>query len=57
MSPLVVFVRTLLKTSAIFIGTTMVMLHPSLEWQHGRVHVTARTDRSGHRRAGRSAQG
>ena len=32
MTPLVVFVRTLMKTSAIFIGVTAVMLHPSLEW-------------------------
>src|SRR5690348_13397965 len=32
MSPIEVFVRTLLKTSAIFIGFTAVMLHPSLEW-------------------------
>ena len=32
MSPITVFVRTLLKTSAIFIGFTTIMLHPSLEW-------------------------
>ncbi len=32
MTPLAVFVRTLLKTSAIFIGVTTVMLHPSFEW-------------------------
>ena len=32
MTPLEVFVRTLLKTSALFIGVTVVMLHPSLEW-------------------------
>ena len=32
MTPLAVFVRTLLKTSALFIGVTVVMLHPSLEW-------------------------
>src|SRR4026209_187398 len=32
MSPITVFVRTLLKTSAIFIGFVSVMLHPSLEW-------------------------
>src|SRR5687768_16023962 len=32
MTPLVVFVRTLMKTSAIFIGVAAVMLHPSLEW-------------------------
>ena len=30
MTPLTVFVRTLMKTSAIFIGVTAVMLHPSL---------------------------
>src|SRR5215203_3182463 len=32
MSPLAVFVRTLLRTSAIFIGTTFVFLHPPSEW-------------------------
>src|SRR6478735_1699282 len=32
MTPHEVFVRTLLKTSALFIGVTVVMLHPSLEW-------------------------
>jgi hypothetical protein len=32
MSPITVFVRTLFKTSAIFIGFTTIMLHPSLEW-------------------------
>src|SRR5580765_1422194 len=32
MTPLAVFVRTFLKTSAIFIGVTAVMLHPSLQW-------------------------
>lgn len=32
MNCVTVFVRTLLRTSAIFIGTTMVFLHPSLEW-------------------------
>src|SRR5262245_39990300 len=32
MTPLAVFVRTLLKTSAIFIGVMTVVLHPSLEW-------------------------
>src|SRR5438093_5349345 len=32
MTPLAVFVRTLMKTSAVFIGVTAVMLQPSLEW-------------------------
>ena len=32
MSPLTVFVRTLMKTSAIFIGATAVFLHPRLDW-------------------------
>ena len=32
-----VFVRTLLKTSAIFLGSTFVFLHPPLEWSSGRV--------------------
>src|SRR5919112_4335429 len=33
MTPLAVFVRTLMKTTAVFIGVTTVMLHPSLEWR------------------------
>jgi HEAT repeat protein len=40
MTPLAVFVRTLLKTSAIFIGTTVVFLHPPLDWSPART-VTA----------------
>jgi len=37
MSPLAVFVRTLLRTSAIFIGTMLVFLHPPSEWSAGRI--------------------
>src|SRR5262245_18136183 len=33
MSPAAVFLRTLLKSSAIFIGTAAIFLHPSLEWR------------------------
>ena len=33
MSPVAVFVRTLLKSSAIFVGAAAVFLHPSLEWR------------------------
>src|SRR6185437_10813323 len=33
MSPFAVFVRTLLKSSAIFVGTAAIFLHPSLEWR------------------------
>src|SRR6478752_3173984 len=33
MSPFVVFFRTLLKSSAIFIGSAAIVLHPSLEWR------------------------
>lgn len=40
MTPFAVFVRTLLKTSAIFIGTTFVFLNPPMEWSAGRA-VTA----------------
>jgi hypothetical protein len=36
MNAATVFVRTLLKTSAIFIGTTVVFLHPPLDWSPGR---------------------
>jgi HEAT repeat protein len=40
MTPLALFVRTLLRTSAIFIGTAIVFLHPPLDWRAGRT-VTA----------------
>ena len=40
MTPMAVFIRTLLKTSAIFIGTTVVFLHPPLDWTPSRT-VTA----------------
>lgn len=40
MTPLAVFVRTLLKTSAIFLGTAIVFLNPPMEWTAGRA-VTA----------------
>src|SRR5918993_221991 len=33
MSPVTVFIRTLLKSSAIFIGVTAIFLHPQLEWR------------------------
>ena len=33
MSPVTVFFRTLLKSSAIFVGAAAVFLHPSLEWR------------------------
>src|SRR3954447_11685037 len=33
MSPVTVFFRTLLKSSAIFIGTAAIFLHPQLEWR------------------------
>lgn len=37
MSSFAVFVRTLLRASAIFIGTTIVFLHPPSEWSAGRM--------------------
>lgn len=37
MSPVTVFFRTLLKSSAIFIGAAAIFLHPSLEWRSGAV--------------------
>jgi hypothetical protein len=40
MSAMTVFIRTLLKTSAIFIGTTVVFLHPPLDWTPART-ITA----------------
>ena len=42
MTSLAVFVRTLMTTSAIFIGVTAVMLHPSLEWSSSSAGVPAR---------------
>ena len=42
MTPLTVFFRTLLKSSAIFIGAGYIMLHPSLDVRSGaRSAVTA----------------
>src|SRR5215211_4338410 len=42
MTPLTVFFRTLLKSSAIFIGAGYIMLHPSLDMRSGtRGAVTA----------------
>src|SRR5512132_2086086 len=41
MTSLTVFVRTLMKTSAIFIGVTAVMLHPTLQWTSASRGVTA----------------
>src|SRR5262245_10380936 len=35
MSPVTVFIKTLLKSSAIFVGATAIVLHPSLEWRTG----------------------
>ena len=40
MTPLAVFVRTLMQTSAIFLGATWIVLHPSLDWS-SRTFVTA----------------
>ena len=33
MSPVTVFFRTLLKSSAIFIGAATIVLNPALEWR------------------------
>jgi HEAT repeat protein len=35
MSPVTVFFRTLLKSSAIFVGAAAIFLHPSLDWRSG----------------------
>ena len=35
MTPLAVFLRTFLRTSAIFAGASIVFLHPPLEWSAG----------------------
>lgn len=43
MSPLTVFIRTLLKSSAIFIGTTVIFLHPQLEYR-SETNVSARPE-------------
>ncbi|HEX5473987.1 MAG TPA: HEAT repeat domain-containing protein [Vicinamibacterales bacterium] len=32
MTPLTVFVRTLVRSSALFLGVTIVFLHPTLDW-------------------------
>lgn len=41
MTPLAVFVRTLMKTSAIFLGASWIVLHPSLDWLSRASSVTA----------------
>ncbi|HEX6975830.1 MAG TPA: HEAT repeat domain-containing protein [Vicinamibacterales bacterium] len=41
MTPLAVFVRTLMKTSAIFLGASWIVLHPSLDWSARSAAVTA----------------
>jgi HEAT repeat protein len=46
MSPLAVFVRTLMTSSAIFIGAGTVFLNPSLDWSSSRA-VTAQKGVSG----------
>ena len=33
MSPVAVFIRTLLKSSAIFVGAAAIFLNPALEWR------------------------
>lgn len=35
MTPVAVFLRSFLKTSAIFVGVSIVFLHPPLEWSAG----------------------
>ena len=49
MTPLAVFIRTLMKTSAIFIGATWIVLHPSLDWSASR--TTSVTAEQGQREA------
>jgi hypothetical protein len=41
MSATTFFVRTLFKTTAIFIGVTAVFMHPTLDWSAARTGVTA----------------
>lgn len=46
MTPLALFIRTLMKTSAIFVGATWIVLHPSLDWSASRTaSVTAQQGR------------
>ena len=40
MSPLTVFLRTLIKSSAIFLGAGAIFLNPSLDWSASRAAVT-----------------
>ena len=47
MTPLAVFLRSFLRTSAIFIGASIVFLHPPLEW-------SASSDGAGSARAQKS---
>jgi HEAT repeat protein len=51
MSPVTVFFRTLLKSSAVFIGAAAIFLHPSLEWRGTAVDRTAVGAQQGAREA------
>jgi HEAT repeat protein len=51
MSPVTVFFRTLLKSSAIFIGTAAIFLHPSLEWRGNALDRTTVGAQQGARQA------
>jgi HEAT repeat protein len=51
MNPVTVFLRTLLKSSAIFIGATAIFLHPALEWRGTAVDRTAVGAQQGAREA------
>jgi HEAT repeat protein len=51
MSPVNVFFRTLLKSSAIFVGTAAIFLHPSLEWRGNALDRTTVGAQQGAREA------
>ena len=57
MSPVAVFFRTLLKSSAIFIGAAAIFLNPALEWRagHARDRRRARGTAVGAAQAGSEA--
>ena len=57
MSPTAVFFRTLLKSSAIFLGAGVIFINPSLDWSAaGRRHAARFTARSSDWRNARPAK-
>ena len=57
MSPLTVFLRTLAKSTAIFLGAGAIFLNPSLDLRQPRGHRAEESRGGGRRRADRRTEG